>query len=81
MTTRHACHCDLHLYAKSRLFAQNWEPTEHTVRIAATAGSTAFQWWHSKGKERHTGAEVRTDASCIAVDEQPSALTHTATGL
>ncbi len=29
------------------------------MRIAATAGSTAFQWWHSKGKERQTGTEVR----------------------
>ena len=36
------------------------------MRIAATAGSTAFQWWHSKGKERQTGAEVRADVDCTA---------------
>ena len=43
------------------------------MRIAATAGSTAFQWWHSKGKEHQTGAEVRflavesrSAASCLS---------------
>ena len=41
--------------------SQNWGAKENTMRFSATAGSTAFHWWCSKGVERQAGVEVRDD--------------------